>query len=399
MLTLFGNIGQWGGDMAALWFAGHFLAMGQPDLVYAAPPGFFGGTPPAWQALLDAGLRGRPPASAYPYVYPPVWAGLMAPLSRGLSAQQFLDLAMGANVLMLAGCVLLAERIARPPILSRSAFRCWGAVVLATTLPVQVALAYNQPGILTVFLTLACFALLDRHPRLAGMLLGLAAAIKILPVVLCLLFLPHRRFGALAACLGTAGAVAALSVLWLGWPLHRAFLDQLSLASGNMVWGYVNPSLRIAVQDVLAQAGLAEALRFKGTTLAYGHPSGAVQAAAVALALAATLATALAWRARGAGGQSETTLGLLALSTGMFLLGPLSWIHYMIVPLLIAPAILGRMGPVPAGIVLAGTVLLETPAAAAELALRPFTWMQCTLWAGLCGLAIALLLRRGQAGR
>lgn len=394
VLAIAGNIGQWGGDMAALWFAGHFLAAGQPDLVYAAPPGFFGGTPPAWQPLLDAELRGRPAAVVYSYAYPPVWAGLMAPISRELSAQRFLDLAMVANVLMLAGCVLLAERIARPRILSRSAFRCWGVAVLAITLPAQIALAYNQPNILISFLTLACFALLDRHPRLAGGLLGLAAAIKLLPIALCLLFLPRRRFGALAACLATVTALAALSVAWLGWPLHRAFLDQLALASENMVWGYMNPAPRIAVQDLLAHFGLAETFHFDQAWLAFGHPSAPVKAGAEIAALAGTLATALVWRARGAGGQTEMTLGLLALSIGIFLLGPLSWLHYMIVPMLIAPAILARMAPLPATAVLLGAIALDTPAATQLLSLRTFTWVQSAFWTGLCALAVALLLRR-----
>lgn len=394
ILAITGNIGAWGGDMAALWFAGHFLAAGQPDLVYAAPPAFFGGTAPEWEPLLHAEVPDNPHAEAFPYIYPPIWAGVMSPIARSLDAQQFLDLTTVLNVLLLAGCVLCAERIARPQTMSSNAFRIWCVAVLSMTLPTILALSFNQPSILIAFLTLACFALLERHPHVAGVLLGLAAAIKLLPVVLCVLFLPRRRFGALASCLATAIALAVLSVSWLGWPLHRAFLDQLALASENMVWGYINPAPRIAVQDLLAHFDRAEALRFDQAWLAFGHPSAPVKAGAGIVALAGTLATALVWRARGAGGQTEMTLGLLALSIGIFLLGPLSWLHYMIVPMLIAPAILDRMAPRPGAAVLAAMICANALPLIAVLPLRPFTWLQCTFWTGLCALAVALLLRR-----
>jgi len=39
---------HWGEDLSALFMAGHLWATGRPELIYAAPETFMGGTPPEW---------------------------------------------------------------------------------------------------------------------------------------------------------------------------------------------------------------------------------------------------------------------------------------------------------------------------------------------------------------
>lgn len=87
----------WSSDLAALWFAGHFHAIGQDALVYDAPAQFFGGTPPDWIAAHLA--HGGPPAGlSFPYVYPPLWVGLIAPLTGWLEPIAFFRLFLALHV-------------------------------------------------------------------------------------------------------------------------------------------------------------------------------------------------------------------------------------------------------------------------------------------------------------
>ncbi|MGD9918176.1 MAG: hypothetical protein AB7U46_09165 [Paenirhodobacter sp.] len=141
--TWAGAQGVWANDLAALWFAGHFAATGQEALIYAAPPEFFGGTPTEWEPL-RASLGAAPQELAFPYVYPPLWAGLIAPLTEHLGPRAFFDAALALQIAMLAASVPLAAQIARPPRLAAPLFTLWGIAVLALTTASTAAVVLNQ---------------------------------------------------------------------------------------------------------------------------------------------------------------------------------------------------------------------------------------------------------------
>lgn len=326
----------WGNDLAALWFAGHFWAAGQPDLIYAAPREFFGGTPPAWEDL-RALYTGNKNELAFPYIYPPLWAGVMGPVAQALSPRGFFEVMLAVHLAMLGGMVLLAERIARPAHLSYGLFIGWGVAALALTTATKAAVVLNQPTVTTAFLVLASFALLRRHAVLAGVVLAVAASLKLTPLVFALLFLQARKPAALFSFALSGAALAAISVLWMGWPLHRAFLDQLHLASQTTVWAMMNPSLRILILDGAGWLGLVDRIDMLAPhTALFGPPKWVGQ---IAAALALIIALPGAWLLAHRPGPEATALGLLAVSLGLFLFGPLSWLHYLVLPLPLLPAL------------------------------------------------------------
>lgn len=340
--AFFTRHGDWADDLAALWFAAHFWAEGAVDLLYAAPPHFFGDTPSEWLAYLAQQAPSGQDVSAFPYIYPPLWAGLLAPLTRIISIGTFFEIARAAELAMLVGAVFLAERIARPDWMSRNLFLVWGLVLLATSLCVSAGLKLLQPSIPTAFLTLLAFALVARMPARAGAVLALAAALKLTPAAFVLIFVLRGQRRAVLGFL-IAGAALALASLSMGWPVHRAFVDQLDRAGDYAIWAPMNPSTRILLLQLLEATGLARFLPPVEIVAIPGKPlfllfmpawPGAL-AAVIALALAALAAIRLRHRT----GRGVQALALLAMSTGLFLLGPLSWVHYLIVPLLCLPAL------------------------------------------------------------
>lgn len=337
--------GSWGNDLAALWFAGHFWAEGRADLVYAAPEYFFGGTAPQWEPLLAQFTTGSTDA-AFPFIYPPLWAGLMAPVTRALSPQAFFDLMLAVHLAMMLGAVVLAARIARPDTMPQAAFLGWGAGVLVLSTAAQANVALNQPTVMATFLTLLAFDLAPRAPKRAGVALAFAAALKLTPLVFVLLFLARGRFAALAS-FAVAGGGLGLASLSLGWPIHAAFLAQLHLAGAHTIWASMNPSPRILALfladrfGLSGPGGLLEPTRLLEVPAEHffliftPHWVGRL-AAGVAL----LLALPAGWLTLTRKGRGADALALLGLSVGLFLFGPLSWQHYLLGPLLLAPALL-----------------------------------------------------------
>ena len=386
---------SWGNDLAALWFAGHFWAVGQPDLIYAAPSDFFGSTPPAWEGLRAAYACGKDEL-AFPYIYPPLWAGVMGPVAQWLSPRAFLEGMLAVHLAMLAGMVLMAERIARPAHLSYVLFVGWGVAALALTTATMAAVVLNQPTVTASFLVLASFTLLRRHAMLAGAVLALAASLKLTPLVFALLFLQARKPAALGSFVVTGVALGATSVLWMGWPLHRAFLDQLHLASQTAVWAMMNPSLRLLIVDAAGWLGLVDRIDMLAPDSALFAPPKWVGQLAAGLAL--MIAVPGAWLLARRPGPEATALGLLAVALGLFLFGPLSWLHYLVLPLPLLPVLAQGFAARPLGVAL-GLLLLanSVPVFAAmttsDQMLRIHGVVQLICWGGALAAAMVALKR------
>lgn len=350
----------WSSDLAALWFAGHFHAIGQDALVYDAPAQFFGGTPPGWIAAHLA-HGGTPAGLSFPYVYPPLWAGLIAPLTGWLEPIAFFRLFLALHVALLAGSVLLAERIARPAGMPRLVFIGWGLAVLTLSAPVRASLYLNQPTIGVTFLVLLAVACLRERPRLAGGVLAVAAAIKLTPLVYALLCVQARRPRALVVLVLGLAALTLASFALMGTGLHQAFLEQLGRAGQNSVWARGNPSLRLLLLDLLPAGEVPGTFVWMpgGEAALVALPRWLGPVAAVVALLIALPAAVLAVRRPGA---AAVTLGLLGLSIGLAVFGPVSWLHYFVLPMLIAPALGSGLGRGATLIVLAQLLLANSDA-------------------------------------
>ena len=102
------------------------------------------------------------------------------------------------------------------------------ALLAALSTPLRVNFMFGQYYVLLLFtLTLALYLYQRERRLLAGVMVGIAAGLKIFPVVYFLYFVRKRDWRALAGgIVGGAGA-AGVSVLVFGWQLHRTYLLQV----------------------------------------------------------------------------------------------------------------------------------------------------------------------------
>ncbi len=352
-------------DLSAIWMAGHLFASGQFDLIYAAPAGFFGSSPPDWQPLLPAlGLQGR---DVLPYVYPPLWAALVAPLAAVLGPQAFFQAAAVAEIAMLVGSVLVAWRLCRGFAVPLWAWILASAALIGTSVISFTALMHLQPQIVVVFLTLLAF---ERHgagrTATAGAILAAAAALKLAPAALALIFLFDRDARALAGFALTGAAFALLSLALAGPALHFAFLDSMGAASAGLFVTSITYSAEVLAYGAAALLGLAPEVDGAARNFRVEVP-GALALLTRAAGLALLVWMIAATRALDPARRLPARLFLLSLLVNLF--GPLGWVHYYLPQLLMLPALAGLL-PAARGAALAvgAATLTSWPVL---LALRP----------------------------
>ncbi|MEL6913690.1 MAG: glycosyltransferase family 87 protein [Pseudomonadota bacterium] len=328
--------GHVGTDISALYLGGWLVARDMGEVLYAGAPALVGeAVAPAWVAGgIEAGLS---PAGVVGFVYPPLWAWLVAPLTGALSPAAFANVASGLGLLGYGLSVVAAWRLARPP-LPLPVFT--GAVLVASlaSLPLLFAWALVQPQLLVIAAILWSVERAARERETAaGLLLGLAAAVKVSPVLFILLFVAERRWRAAALTLLTAGALALLSLATMGWAAHLEFLEAAGLFrrhtllfGGNVTFGTAAHAL--LVPETLETFPPANA--FIPTV-----PGLAALSGVLGLALSAgTL-----WASRGLPDAVRPALRLALLYPVLTFFAPLAWSHYYApVPVLIV-ALYGRV--------------------------------------------------------
>ena len=102
------------------------------------------------------------------------------------------------------------------------------ALVAALSMPLRSDFIAGQYYVLLLFLlTLACHLYLRQRRFFSGVMIGIAAGLKIFPVVYLLYFLRKRDLKAFAGgVVGGLGAAVA-SVLAFGWEMNRVYLAQV----------------------------------------------------------------------------------------------------------------------------------------------------------------------------
>ena len=102
------------------------------------------------------------------------------------------------------------------------------ALVLALSFPLHRNLEYGQYYVLLLLLIVAaCCAYLRGFRALAGVLVALATACKIFPVLFFIFFLQRRSWRSLVGGAITAVTAAAISVAVFGWNVHRTYLREI----------------------------------------------------------------------------------------------------------------------------------------------------------------------------
>ncbi|XAS71124.1 glycosyltransferase 87 family protein [Micrococcaceae bacterium Sec5.1] len=197
-----------------------------------------------------------------------------------------------------------------------------GALVLAVLFlgPWRETLAFGQINIL--LMGLMAVDLLGpagrRGVRGSGLLVGIAAGIKLTPLVFGLYFLMRKDWRGLAnMSIGFAGTVL------LAWVVRPAESLQF--------WLEILPDT-----SRIGGAGYVDNLSIKGALLHFGVPQDSVTVPWLALSLATVVLAAFLIRAASAQGARVIAMSTTALA--MLLISPVSWSHHWVWMAVVLPA-------------------------------------------------------------
>ncbi|RJQ69525.1 DUF2029 domain-containing protein [Pseudonocardiaceae bacterium YIM PH 21723] len=270
------------------------------------------------------------------FTYPPLAAvlfALLAPVGPAVGAWVLTALSLGAFVLVMY-LVLSRLGVRAPwPVI-------WGSIALGVWLePVRENFGYGQVNLLlAALIALDCLVLKTRWPR--GILIGIAAAIKLTPLAFVVFFLVRKDWRGLlgvgAGFVGSSlvGFLFAPKDSWTYWTQMFGRTDRI----GNLAFS-ANQSLR----GTLARLGLAD----KSGTVVWALLAGV-------LFLAVCYAV---YRARRA---EDDVAAMFTVAIFSVLVSPVSWSHHWVwvAPLLTWLAVLAYRGATALWWVVGGTAVL-----------------------------------------
>ncbi len=325
--------GAWALDLTAIYFAAHFYAEGQFDMVYLpGPEVFLYEVPPAWEAF--AHEVGRPEEYLTPYLYPPLWAAVLAPIVEAVSVFRFFNMVLVVNLVSMAGMIWLAFRLVRSPRLGFAPWAALSLVLVGSSSMGLMGLWLGQPQIFVAFVTLLAFhEFAERRDLTAGAVLALAAAMKLSPAIFVVIFVMEGRWRAVAAFAVVGGGFALASIAVAGWPLHAAFLDKLHEVSAHVQVSRIVAGFELMLWQA-HQVAIGEADWLIRSPFMAPEPGWIGWATRLILlgGLVAIWRTTRALPMRARLWARFFSVSLLALLTN-----PLPWIHYLVLPLVLLP--------------------------------------------------------------
>ncbi len=297
---------------------------------------------PVWQqATLGRGFA--PDLALPPYVQTPLWGYSLRPLCRSMGFPAFNRLFLFVLCLCFAGTVWLTARewtlhLFHPLWVAAS------CVLYAALYPLHYSLALTQTHILFLYMALLAVALARRgFPIWAGILLALAAAVKITPALLFVYWIITRQKKAAWSFIAASLALVAAAVLTTGAPLYLAYLRSMSRVSNMLLVAWNNQSL------AAWWMGFHYPRQEFGTWHIFVLPP-AVKITSLVLLLASAVAGGFFDRRRQDVTMNTPPYGAIFTLTGATLFTPIAWTHYfviLIVPIMfLLDAFLRRRSPI-----------------------------------------------------
>ncbi|MEM7473023.1 MAG: glycosyltransferase family 87 protein [Pseudomonadota bacterium] len=326
----------WPPDLAALYFAARLAHEGQLAEIYTAKEQIFSGNmPPSWADL--ATRLGHPDQTAYPYIYPPFWARVFAPLVGALAPFAFFKAVFAVQLVLLIGAILATRQIMSAQTIPAS---LW-ALICAATLAVSTigfgALVQNQPQItVTCLVVFSLLRLKQGGAVSAGLLLALAAAIKLTPILLLLLFAVEREWRAAATTLAALVAFAVASALMIPAELHAQFFAQLDNVQAILPMMPLNFSLQTFLGWLIA--GEQMQIFARSVTVVIWVKPAWLDPLGLALMIAGLAATF--WVTRTLGDDDRYRIRPFAALLLIYSTGPLGWSHYYLPLLFCLPGLM-----------------------------------------------------------
>jgi alpha-1,2-mannosyltransferase len=261
--------------------------------------------------LYDYVYADQTPDFPLPFTYPPFAAVVFYPLHLLPFGLVALLWQLGI-IAALYGVVRVSQRLLGGG--SRRVAMAWTAVGIWLE-PMRSTFDYGQINVLLVLAVL--YAVYSTRWWLSGLLVGLAAGVKLTPAVSGLYFVGARRWGAAVCSAVVFVATVALSALVVGDQARYYFTELLGDAERvGPVGTSFNQSWRGGISRIL------------------GHDGGYGPWVIGGIVVTAVLAL-LAWRA--IGGASDRLGAIVVVQLFGLLLSPISWTHHWVwlIPLMI----------------------------------------------------------------
>jgi alpha-1,2-mannosyltransferase len=262
------------------------------------------------------------PNTSLPFTYPPFAALLFAPWQRTFTSVGLVQAVwtMG-NLAALIGVLVLSVRLVKPSVDRVATWRLALALSLPAVLlnPVLITIGFGQVNLFVTFLVmwdLLSDRRIGKRQMPLGVATGLAAAVKLTP----LLFVPYlvitRRWRGALTCLLTFGACELVSfavsptssrAYWTKAIFQPGRAGDLTIVDNQNLWGVLDRFTHGLLPD------------------------------AVMLPLLLLTAAAGLWLAAQAHRRSSPLLGVLICAVTCLVVSPISWVHHMV---WVVPAIL-----------------------------------------------------------
>ena len=170
------------------------------------------------------------------FTYPPFAAILVQPLAL-LTDRQALSVWLALSLVTTVAAAIIVARVALPASWPRVELALLAAIAFG---PVTYNYWHGQiNGVIFLLLAVAYWAYVDGRQTTAGVVIGLAAGIKVAPIVLLVLLVRRRWWRGSAAMLATLGATIAAGLVVIGAGPTRTFISEvLPTLSRPMGWLY-----------------------------------------------------------------------------------------------------------------------------------------------------------------
>jgi alpha-1,2-mannosyltransferase len=268
-------------------------------------------------ALYSYVYADQTPDFPLPFTYPPFAALVLYPLSKLPFGLVALGWQLGI-VAALYGVVRVSQRLIGPEhaAAGQRTAMLWTAVAIWTE-PLRSTFDYGQINVVLVLAVL--WAAYSTRWWVSGLLVGVAAGIKLTPAIAGVYLAGMRRWAAAAFSAVVFAATVALSIAVIGQQARYYFTDLLGDASRvGPIGTSFNQSWRGGISRIL------------------GHDAGYGPVVLAGIAVTAVLAV-LAWRGLAMSGQRDRLGSLLVVELFGLLISPISWTHHWVwlVPLMV----------------------------------------------------------------
>jgi alpha-1,2-mannosyltransferase len=263
--------------------------------------------------LYDYIYADQTPDFPLPFTYPPFAAVVFYPLHFIPFGILSFAWQLG-TIAALYGVVRVSQRLLSGPGGDRRTAMLWTAVGIWVE-PLRSNFDYGQINVLLVLAVL--YAVYSTRWWLSGLLVGLAAGVKLTPAVSGLYFAGARRWGAAIFSAVVFFGTVAVSALVVGEQTRYYFTELLGDADRvGPIGTSFNQSWRGGISRIL------------------GHDAGYGPLVLAAITVTAVVA-ALAWRA--VGGATDRLGAIVVVQLFGLLLSPISWTHHWVwlIPLMI----------------------------------------------------------------